>query len=76
MADPSDRISQLKIDRNAPPASTGRPLWPIAAAVIVVGTIGAWLFFGTGSAAITVETDTARQPPSAAAESSVLDASG
>ena len=76
MADPSDRISQLKIDRNAPPASTGRPLWPIAAAVIVVGTIGAWLFFGTGSAAITVETDTARQPPSAAAASSVLDASG
>lgn len=76
MADPSDRISQLKIDRNAPPASTGRPLWPIAAAVIVVGTIGAWLLFGTGSAAITVETDTARQPPSAAAASSVLDASG
>ena len=76
MADPSDRISQLKIDRNAPPASTGRPLWPIAAAVIVVGTIGVWLLFGTGSAAITVETDTARQPPSAAAASSVLDASG
>lgn len=77
MADPSDRISQLKIDRNAPPAaSTGRPLWPIAAAVIVAGAIGVWLFFGTGSAAITVETDTARQPPSAAAASSVLDASG
>ena len=77
MADPSDRISQLKIDRNAPPpASKGRPLWPIGAAVVVAGAIGAWLFFGAGSAAVTVETETARRPPSAAAASSVLDASG
>lgn len=77
MADPSDRISQLKIDRDSPPpASKGRRLWPIATGVVVVGAIGAWLFFGTGSAAVTVEADTARRPPSAAAASSVLDASG
>ncbi len=76
MADPSDRISQLKIDRSAPAAATSRRLWPIATGVVAVGAIGAWLVLGTGSAAVTVETDTARQPPSAAAASSVLDASG
>ena len=77
MADPSDRISQLKIDRNAPPpASKSRPLWPIGAAIVVAGAIGAWVFFGTGGGAVTVETETARRPPSAAAASSVLDASG
>ncbi len=77
MADPSDRISQLKIDRNAPPpAAKGRPLWPIGVAVVVAGAIGAWLFFDAGGGAVTVETETARRPPSAAAASSVLDASG
>lgn len=77
MADPSDRISQLKIDRNAPPPKAkGRPLWPIGAAVVVAGAIGAWLFFDAGGGAVTVETETARRPPSAAAASSVLDASG
>ena len=76
MADPADRISQLKIDRSVP-ASTGRS-WLLLGAVLAVVAIIAvwWVFFGAGSSAVLVETDIARKPPSAAAANSVLDASG
>ncbi len=77
MADKSDRISQLKIDRTAPPpASGGRSLWPFAVAALVVVAVAAWFMLGNSGGAIAVETDTARRPPSAVAASSVLDASG
>ena len=76
MADQSNRISQLKIDRSAPVASGRRWLWPglIAAAVIVA--LLSWAFLRPGAGAVRVETDIARKPPSAAVASSVLDASG
>jgi RND family efflux transporter MFP subunit len=76
MADPADRISQLKIDRSAPP-STGRS-WLLPGIVLAVAGIGIllWIFIRSGSASVLVQTDVARRPPSVAAASSVLDASG
>ena len=76
MADPSERISKLKIDRSAPP-ETGRSwLLPTAVGAIVVLAVLWWAFLRPGSSAVLVETDIARKPPSVAAASSVLDASG
>jgi hypothetical protein len=76
MAEPADRISQLKIDRSAPP-STGRSRLLVGAALAVAGIITIWwIFFSSGSSAVLVETDIARKPPSIAAANSVLDASG
>ncbi len=77
MADKSDRISQLKIDRSAPPPAKGRqPIWLIAIVAIAVIVVAGWFLFGSSGGSIIVETDVARRPPSAAAASSVLDASG
>jgi RND family efflux transporter MFP subunit len=76
MADPSERINQLKIDRSA---STGRErnwLWPVVGVAAIVAAV-IWLtVLRPGSSALIVETDVARKPPSATAASSVLDASG
>ncbi len=76
MADQSNRISQLKIDRSAPAASGRSWLWPglITAAVIIA--LLSWAFLRPGAASVRVATDIARNPPSAAAANSVLDASG
>ncbi|MDX1516420.1 MAG: efflux RND transporter periplasmic adaptor subunit [Woeseiaceae bacterium] len=75
MADTSERISQLRIDRSAPPARSARR-WPIAIAVLLgIGVIAVWWLTGR-DAAVLVETDVARRPPSAVASGSVLDASG
>jgi RND family efflux transporter MFP subunit len=76
MADPSDRINQLKIDRSVPPPAKRAWLLPAVVAVAVAGALVLWLFSGPDSAAVLVETDVARKPPSIAAASSVLDASG
>ncbi len=76
MTDPSQQISQLRIDRSNATAAKGRGIWlilPLAIAVIA-GVL--WLAFGTGNRAVVVETETARKPPSIAAAGSVLDASG
>ena len=75
MADPSERISQLKIDRSAPPP-TQRNWVGLVVGVAVVVVAGLWFMFKPGSAAILVEVDVARRPPTAAAANSVLDASG
>ena len=76
MANPADRISELKIDRSAPAPAKRSWLIPGAAAAIIGAVVVWWLFFTPGSAAVLVETDVARKPPSAAAANSVLDASG
>ena len=78
MADPSERISQLRIDRSAPPAASDRRwLLPAIAAVAVLGAGGTWwLLAGPAGSAVLVETDVARKPPSVAAANSVLDATG
>lgn len=75
MADASERISQLKIDRNAHEAAGRSWLLPGVVLVVVILVMG-WWFFRPGSAAVLVTTDIARKPPSVAAASSVLDASG
>ena len=76
MADPSERISQLKIDRSTLPPTERNWLLPGIAVAVVVLVATWWLFFRPGSAAVLVEIDTARRPPSVAAANSVLDASG
>jgi len=76
MTDPSDRINALKIDRTAAaPAGNGR-LWLLIPAVVIVLLAGWWFGLRPNAGAVAVETDVARQAPSAAAASSVLDASG
>ncbi len=76
MADPSERIKQLKIDRTSERAAKGARLWPVIAATAVAVAAIWWLFLRPGGGAVLVETDVARRPPSIAAASSVLDASG
>ncbi len=76
MADHSDKINELKIDRSAA-TRTGRG-WLVPAllvAVLAAAALG-WLFLRPSASIVAVETDTARRPPSAAAMNSVLDASG
>ena len=67
MADASERISQLKIDRSSPPPA--RRSWLVPGIAVLAIAIGAawWLFLRPGSSAVTVEIDTARKPPSVAA---------
>lgn len=76
MADQSNRISQLKIDRSAPAASARSWLWPGLLGAAVFVALLSWAFLRPGAGAVRVETDIARNPPSAAVADSVLDASG
>jgi RND family efflux transporter MFP subunit len=76
VADPSSSISQLKIDRSAPPDDSRSWIWLIAVAGAAAVVIVLWLLLGRGAGTVLVETTTALRPPSAAAASSVLDASG
>lgn len=76
MADPADKISQLKIDRSMPPTAERRWLLPGIIVTIAGAIVVWWVFFGAGSSAVLAETDIARKPPSAAAANTVLDASG
>ena len=76
MADPSESIHQLKIDRSAPPPANRSWTWLVAVAgIAIVGTV-LWMLVGPLGATVEVETEVARRPPSVAAASSVLDASG
>ena len=72
----SERISALKIDREAAAPSGGSRLWLLIPSAIIVVALGWWFVLRPGAGAVPVETDTARRPPSIAAASSVLDASG
>ncbi|MGB5347725.1 MAG: efflux RND transporter periplasmic adaptor subunit, partial [Woeseia sp.] len=75
MAQPADRLSELKIDRTARTTGGNGRLWlTLAIAALLLAAV-AW-FLLAGSKAVEVETEVARRPPSAAAASSVLDASG
>jgi len=76
MSETSDRIQALKIDREAAtPSGSGR-LWLLAPAIVIVLLLGWWFVLRPSAGSILIETDTARRPPSIAAASSVLDASG
>ena len=76
MADPSDRISKLKIDRSADKTAGRSRLLPAIgiAAVAVVAIL--LIVLRPGSSGVLIETEVARKPPSVAAANSVLDASG
>lgn len=76
MSDTSDRISALKIDRAAATPAGGGRLWLLIPSALIVLALGWWFLLRPGAGAVMVETDTARRPPSIAAASSVLDASG
>ena len=76
MNDTSERISALKIDREAAAPKNGGRLWLFVPSVILVLVLGWWFVLRPGAGAVLVEMDTARRPPSLAAASSVLDASG
>lgn len=76
MADPSERINQLKIDRNAAPPETRSRTWLLIVAGIAVVVIAVWQISSRVGASVLVETDIALRPPSVAAANSVLDASG
>ena len=76
MADPADKISQLKIDRSVPAAGERRWLLPGIIVTMAAAIVVWWIFFYAGSGAVLAETDIARKPPSAAAANTVLDASG
>jgi RND family efflux transporter MFP subunit len=74
--DPSDRISQLKIDRSAPaPAGRGW-LWLVLSILLVAGVAVSWFFLRAAGGTIVAEVETVRRPPSAAAANTVLDATG
>lgn len=78
MSEASEKINQLKIDREQPLAAGRSRFMPVAivAIVAIAIAIAGWWLFAPGSGAVVVVTDIARRPPSAAAANSVLDASG
>lgn len=76
MTDPSDRINALKIDRETSTPDRGGRLWLLVPAAVIVLVAGWWFLLRPNAGAVAVEIDTAGRPPSAAAASSVLDASG
>ncbi|MBT8084206.1 MAG: efflux RND transporter periplasmic adaptor subunit [Woeseia sp.] len=76
MAEPADRLSELKIDRATQTPSGGGWRWAVAFLALIVVAVVAWNLTGGFDSAVEVETETARRPPSAAAANSVLDASG
>jgi RND family efflux transporter MFP subunit len=76
VADPSESIQKLKIDRSTPPPASGGRMWLLVALGIAAVGVISWFMVGGFVGNVGVETDVARKPPSAAAASSVLDASG
>lgn len=76
MADPSDRISELKIDRSAPAASARGWLWAALALLLAGGVIAWWLVARASADPVRVDVETVRGPSAAAAGATVLDASG
>ena len=76
MADPTESINQLKIDRSTPANGERSWTWLIVLVVVAVVAAGGWFVMTSMRGAVLVETDVARKPPSVAAASSVLDASG
>lgn len=76
MSQPADRLSELKIDRDTVNASGRRWLLPVGMVCLLIVLGAGWMLLGNRDGNIEVSTEIARRPPSAAVESSVLDASG
>ena len=76
MAGISERVRALKIDRETAVAGNASRLWLLIPSILIVVVLGWWFVVRPQIGAVPVETDAARRPPSIAAASSVLDASG
>jgi RND family efflux transporter MFP subunit len=76
MADHSESIRQLKIDRSDHGPEKRRWLLPVVVLIVIAASLLWWFVFRPASDAVIVETSAARKPPSVAAANSVLDASG
>jgi RND family efflux transporter MFP subunit len=76
MADTSEKVHALKIDRDTAVSGGSGRLWLLVPAVFIVVVVGWWFVLRPQLGAALVEVDAARRPPSIAAASSVLDASG
>ena len=76
MAKPADRLSELKIDRHSADGGGRGWLLPVLVFALLAVIAVVWLLLANMNGAVEVETEIARRPPSAAAASSVLDASG
>jgi RND family efflux transporter MFP subunit len=77
MADATNRINELRIDRSAPAERSLALPWILVFVLLlaVAATIW-WLVGSAGAGAVSVVTETARQPSAGAGTASVLDASG
>ena len=65
MADPSERIHALRIDREAhEPGRGGGRLWLLVPAVLIVFGLLWWFLWRAAAGAVEVRTDTARISPS------------
>lgn len=76
VADTSESIHQLRIDRTVQPSAGRGRGWLVAVAGIIIAGLLVWLLSERLGNTVRVEADMARKPPSVAAASSVLDASG
>ncbi len=76
MADPSQRIHELKIDRSESAPTAGGRWWLLVLAVAIVAAAAWWFVWRPAANAVAVTTEVARRPLSVAASSSVLDAAG
>jgi len=76
--DNTEMLKQLRIDRSAPPPEeSGKGRWiGLAIALVAIAGIGAWFLFGRGTTWVVATAVAQPVTPTAAAGSSVLDASG
>lgn len=66
MTDPSDRISELKIDRSTPTPERRGLLWPSVALLCVLGCVVWWFAIRDAGGATAVEIEIARIPTGSA----------
>lgn len=76
MAGSSEKINQLRIDRDAPPPEKRSRLLPGMAMLAAAAAVALFAWSELRTKTVVVELDVARKPASVAAANSVLDASG
>jgi len=76
VAGSSEKINQLRIDRDAPPPEKRNRVLPRMAMLAAVAAVALFAWSELRTKTVVVELDVARKPASVAAANSVLDASG
>jgi len=76
VAGSSEKINQLRIDRDAPPPEKRNRVLPGMAMLAAVAAVALFAWSELRTKTVVVELDVARKPASVAAANSVLDASG